>query len=175
MRSTSPAAQRSSMRTLRPSLHPSSRSPCGTPRREASLGSSATPLNTPIRRIRSGGCARATNGHVAAAPPSSVMNSRRFDAGSPPSRPGAAHYTTPPCEKNPAVQCGKICLVEGRRWVKLGLGATRAQCPNYPRKRPCSGHRWTSQKCQNCGHRQSRARADRSGWQASASPGSYLD
>jgi hypothetical protein len=36
--------------------------------------------NIPIRRIRSGCCARAAIGHVAAAPPSSVMNSRRFIA-----------------------------------------------------------------------------------------------
>jgi hypothetical protein len=35
---------------------------------------------TPMRRIRSGWCARAASGHAAAAPPSSVMNSRRpFD------------------------------------------------------------------------------------------------
>ena len=30
-----------------------------------------------MRRIRSGCCARAASGHAAAAPPSSVMNSRR--------------------------------------------------------------------------------------------------
>ena len=34
------------------------------------------------------------------------------------------------------------------RWVKLGPGAMSAQCPDYPRKRRCSGHQWTSQKCQ---------------------------
>jgi hypothetical protein len=32
---------------------------------------------SPMRRIRSGCCARAASGHAAAAPPSSVMNSRR--------------------------------------------------------------------------------------------------
>jgi hypothetical protein len=32
--------------------------------------------------------------------------------------------------------------------VKLGPGAMSAQCPNYFRKQPCSGHQWTSQKCQ---------------------------
>jgi hypothetical protein len=37
----------------------------------------AVSIGTPIRRIRSGCCARAATGHVAAAPPSSVMNSRR--------------------------------------------------------------------------------------------------
>jgi hypothetical protein len=32
----------------------------------------------PMRRIRSGCCARAARGHAVAAPPRSVMNSRRF-------------------------------------------------------------------------------------------------
>src|SRR5215510_12593504 len=38
---------------------------------------SRKPISTPIRRIRSGCCARPASGH-AAAPPSSVMNSRRL-------------------------------------------------------------------------------------------------
>jgi hypothetical protein len=33
----------------------------------------------PMRRTRSGCCARAASGHATAAPPSSVMNSRRFN------------------------------------------------------------------------------------------------
>ena len=37
----------------------------------------ATPISTPICRMRCGCCARAARGHAAAAPPSSVMNSRR--------------------------------------------------------------------------------------------------
>ena len=40
---------------------------------------SAYPISTPIRRIPPGCCARAASGHAAAAPPSSVMNSRRFN------------------------------------------------------------------------------------------------
>ena len=49
----------------------------GTPlRRACTSGSSAASMSTPMRRIRSGCCARAASGH-AAAPPSSVMNSRR--------------------------------------------------------------------------------------------------
>ena len=41
-------------------------------------GSSAlVPMSTPMRRMRSPCCARAASGHAAAAPPSSVMNSRR--------------------------------------------------------------------------------------------------
>ena len=39
-------------------------------------GSSAPGMSTPMRRIRSRCCARAASGHAAAAPPSSVMNSR---------------------------------------------------------------------------------------------------
>ena len=35
-------------------------------------------MSTPMRRIRSPCCARAASGHAAAAPPSSVMNARRF-------------------------------------------------------------------------------------------------
>jgi hypothetical protein len=38
---------------------------------------SSNDMSTPMRRIRSGCCACALSGHVAA-PPSSVMNSRRF-------------------------------------------------------------------------------------------------
>jgi hypothetical protein len=34
-------------------------------------------ISTPMRRVRSGCCAHAARGHVAA-PPSSVMNSRRL-------------------------------------------------------------------------------------------------
>jgi hypothetical protein len=43
-------------------------------------------MSTPMRRKR---CARAASGHVAAAPPSSVMNSRRLmpNMGLPPRRP----------------------------------------------------------------------------------------
>ena len=43
----------------------------------ASGSSAARFMSTPMRRIRSGCCARAASGHAAAAPPSSVMNSRR--------------------------------------------------------------------------------------------------
>src|SRR6516165_5856802 len=35
-------------------------------------------MSTPMRRVRSGCCARAARGHPAAAPPTSVMNSRRL-------------------------------------------------------------------------------------------------
>ena len=47
-------------------------------------GSSAVVfMSTPMRRTRCGSCARAASGHAAAAPPSSVMNSRRLIIRSP--------------------------------------------------------------------------------------------
>ena len=49
--------------------------------RACATGSSAgTFISTPMRRTRSACCARAARGHAAAAPPKSVMNSRRFTA-----------------------------------------------------------------------------------------------
>ena len=48
--------------------------------RDCTSGLSALPASTPTRRIDWACCARAASGHAAAAPPSSVMNSRRsFD------------------------------------------------------------------------------------------------
>jgi hypothetical protein len=53
-------------------------SPRKTARRDCTCRSlSAAAINTPIRRILPDGCARPIAGH-AAAPPSAVMNSRRF-------------------------------------------------------------------------------------------------
>src|ERR1700730_5950966 len=77
--SASPALQRSSIRRLLPSVHPSFES---APRNTASQDCAtrslcALPTSTPISRTRSGCCARAASGH-AAAPPSSEMNSRLF-------------------------------------------------------------------------------------------------
>ena len=49
-------------------------------RSEDCTPSAAVFMITPMRRIRPACCARAATGHAAAAPPSSVMNSRRsFD------------------------------------------------------------------------------------------------
>jgi len=52
----------------------------------ANLVALGEPMSTPTRRIRSSCCARIANGHAAAAPPMSDMNSRRFmlDMGLPP-------------------------------------------------------------------------------------------
>jgi len=61
--------------------HVARRLMCSNAARRAtdSGSSSARTMKTPMRRIRSACCARAASGH-AAAPPSSVMKSRRFIA-----------------------------------------------------------------------------------------------
>jgi len=68
------------MATVRPFDHPSLPSVCSNAATRGRFpgSSSACPIKTPIRRIRSGCCARAASGHAAAAPPSSVMNERRL-------------------------------------------------------------------------------------------------
>jgi len=75
--STSAAAQRVSIRMLRPSVHPSFWSPSQNAAIQAcpSWSLSAYAISTPIRRIRSGCCARAVSGK-ASVPPRRVMNSR---------------------------------------------------------------------------------------------------
>ena len=54
--------------------------PAGTPRRAPARPDRPRRMliSTPMRRMRSGCCARAASGHAAAAPPSSEMNWRRF-------------------------------------------------------------------------------------------------
>jgi hypothetical protein len=59
------------------SLHPTATGKSAQERPEVASGGGAA-RRKPIRRIRSGCCACAESGQVAAAPPSSVMNSRRF-------------------------------------------------------------------------------------------------
>src|SRR4051812_20542399 len=73
-----PADRRYSIRTLWPSVQPDCCRPCWNAlRRACPTGSSAASgMSTPMRRIPPGCCARAPNGHAAAAPPSNVTNSR---------------------------------------------------------------------------------------------------
>src|SRR5712672_1649260 len=75
-----PAAHRSSICKFLPSVHPNCASafryPSNMARADASL--SANDISTPIRRLCSACCACAASGHVAAAPPIRVINSRRF-------------------------------------------------------------------------------------------------
>src|SRR5262245_59038501 len=81
VRSASPVLHRISMRTLRPTVQPNCSSlSTNAVRRGWFAGSSAEKLViTPMRGIRSVCCAPAASGH-AAAPPMSVMNSRRLMA-----------------------------------------------------------------------------------------------
>jgi hypothetical protein len=77
--SASPAAQRASIRMLRPSVHPSFCSPSrNAAAKVCPSGSlSAKAIGSPIRRTPSACCPRAASGH-AAAPPSTAMNWRRL-------------------------------------------------------------------------------------------------
>ena len=79
MRSIAAPDQRSSIRRLRPSFHPrSARAWRRAAKRDCSRGSLySDAINTPMRRTCSLCSARAASGHAAAAPPSSVMKSRR--------------------------------------------------------------------------------------------------
>jgi hypothetical protein len=77
-RSRLPSAKRSSNATFWPSIQPSSLRPC---RNSASMGASVATERgdkRPIRATLFGCCARAASGHATAAPPRSVMKSRRF-------------------------------------------------------------------------------------------------
>src|SRR5262245_7799346 len=99
------APQRKSIVTLRPTVQPNCCRPCKKAALRAwACGSSAGRLtSTPIRRIRSGCCARAATGHTAA-PLSSVMKSRRFKP------------------KPPVLPTERIAyLCEGRRLLRCGI------------------------------------------------------
>jgi hypothetical protein len=80
MLAASPAPQRATIRTLRPSIQPNCASHCWKAARRAydSGSSAARFMRRPIRRIRSGCCAHPASGHATVAPPSSVMSSRRL-------------------------------------------------------------------------------------------------
>src|SRR5262245_712270 len=64
---------------FRPSFQPSSTSACLKAFPIGLSGSLVIDINTPIRRTRSGCCARATIGHATAAAPSRLMNSLIYD------------------------------------------------------------------------------------------------
>ena len=77
-RSISPPDQRTSNRTLRPSVRPVPARHCGTPTGGPErLNRSLVLMRTPTTRIGSACCARAGSGQATAAPPRSVMNSHR--------------------------------------------------------------------------------------------------
>jgi hypothetical protein len=87
--------QRVSIRRLRPSVQPNSRRPWRSATiSDCPTGFSGDAISTPMRRIRSGCCARAASGQMAAeaaaAPPRPAINSRRLMA-SPNARPRRRH------------------------------------------------------------------------------------
>ena len=135
-----PADHRGSSLMLRPSTQPSSASPCRNADKRAwpSASSAARFTRTPISRTRSACCARATIGHAAAAPPSSVMNSRRFMAR--PLRPEAPHYHTLVAR---TLRCSAANLVvEWKSWVifdRVQRGCS-PKLSALPRKQTFSEH-----------------------------------
>jgi hypothetical protein len=86
-RSLLPAAQRYSMVMLPPSIQPSSRSRRTNAANHWPWVEGVPGTNNPMVGTFAGCCARAASGHVTA-PPSSVMNARRFmwDMGLPPAQ-----------------------------------------------------------------------------------------
>jgi hypothetical protein len=76
-RSLRPSAQRYSIATVRPSIHPCSRMRWTNAAVQVLWADCESEPKNPMVRSLSGCCARAASDH-AAAPPSSVMSSRRF-------------------------------------------------------------------------------------------------
>jgi hypothetical protein len=77
-RSSRPSAQRYSIATVRPSLQPSSRSRCTKATVHRLQAEGVAVPSSPMVGRSPACCARAASGHAAAAPPRTVMNSRRF-------------------------------------------------------------------------------------------------
>src|SRR5262245_29976228 len=73
-----PSAQRYSIARLRPSIQPSSRSRCTKAAVHGPQADAVVVPRNPMVGTFPACCARAASGHAAAAPPSSVMNARRF-------------------------------------------------------------------------------------------------
>src|SRR5437773_151586 len=88
-------------------------------------------MTTPTRRMRLDVCARAASGHVVAAPPMSVMKSRRL-IGLPP----AEDNNLPHHWGSAAALCVTAYVrVRLPTWVKSGRDTLKFRCPLYPRKR----------------------------------------
>src|SRR5262249_25826786 len=92
-RSLRPSAQRYSTATVRPSVHPSSRSRCAKAATHWLMAKGVLGPKKPMVGSFAD-CARVTTGHIAAAPPISVMNSRRPIIRSP-RRRGRATWAAP--------------------------------------------------------------------------------
>ena len=90
-------------------------------------------------------CARAAIGHATAAPPSRVMNSRRF-MGSPPQ---AGSRTLPHrCARTLLCSAARL-LIEWQRRVQFGHGGMSALSPLYPQLRTLVAAAGTAASCQN--------------------------
>src|SRR5262245_2912980 len=76
-RASSFSAERNSIATFWPSTKPASRRPARNAATKCAIGASGVLRRNPMTGI-GGGCPRAASGHAAAAPPSTVMNSRRL-------------------------------------------------------------------------------------------------
>src|SRR5215203_3980713 len=125
-----------SMRTLRPSFQPNCRSSCRSAAIRACPSGllSAVFISTPMRRMRSGCCARAESGHVAA-PLRMLRNSRRL-------------MSAPWLRRRHRIGSNE-CFDRGRSgfatatsdtrrcplWVKSGHDTPGLRCPLYPQKR----------------------------------------
>src|SRR5262245_41908198 len=147
--STSPPAQRISIRMLRPSDQPNwfncpmnVLTSVGYSESSAVAGS-----NTPIRRIRSGCCANPANGH-AAAPQSVMMNSRRLIASSEAKGQGVNTGRLAHLSWLGRVQGHVEWPVQCPLWVKSGHLQCTSACPLYPRKRHQMRHMGMSAKDQ---------------------------
>src|ERR1039458_7254293 len=77
-RSLRPSAHRYSIATVRPSIQPSLRNCCTKAAVQSLQAEDVLAPKNPMVGSFAGCCARAANGHAAAAPPRSVMNSRRL-------------------------------------------------------------------------------------------------
>src|SRR5262245_20122981 len=137
--SASPPRERYSISRLLPSVHPSFAS---APRNAATIAcrdgsSSIKPANMPMRRMRSACCARAATGHVAAAPPMTLMKSRRLMQ---PPRLGQEIVATLTCAQEGAdVRFGSeadICSVKGQSALHpIATVKADIRCPLRARSR----------------------------------------
>jgi hypothetical protein len=135
--STLPVSQRISNRILRPSVQPNSCIPCKKALVRACVSGSPRDvvMSTPMRRTRS--CARAARGQATKAPPSLLMNSRRF--------------TATPEEDTTSYGSGRWI---GRRphrcplWVKSRHSQCTSLCPLYPNSGTFAAHKPMSALCQ---------------------------
>src|SRR5262245_4934857 len=121
------------MRTLSPTLQPSCCSPWANAatRPGVSGSSAAKAMSAPTRRMRSACCTRAASGHAAAAPPMSVMKSRRLMSG-PEWRLGPCWLFPVPPTQTIAQRWKASCIAGfrsglGQRRVK-SAGSNRGKC-----------------------------------------------